>query len=151
MIIDTLQQASLYHGLGQRFITAFDYLARTDFTRLEKGKYEIDGSHIFAIVNEYDTVDASSEQMEAHKKYIDVQYIVQGEEMIGHNFMNGQQPSQAYSDSEDYMLFAEKPSFFTKLQQGHFAIFFPTDLHMPNLQVSAPAPVKKVVIKISVS
>lgn len=151
MIIDTLQNAHLYYGLGPKFIKAFEYLAQTDFSAVAKGKYEIDGQQIFAIVNEYDTVDAATEQMESHKKYIDVQYVVSGAELVGHDFLNGQQPSKAYDADTDFMLFGEKPSFFTKLAQHHFAIFFPTDLHMPNLRIDAPAAVKKVVIKISVN
>jgi YhcH/YjgK/YiaL family protein len=150
MVIDTLNNAALYYGLGPRFIKAFEYLQQTDFSKLEKGKYEIDGTTIFAIVNEYDTIATTGEQMESHKKYIDVQYIVSGEELIGHDFLQGQTPSQAYEEATDFMLFGETPAFFSRLQQGMFAIFFPTDLHMPNIKVDAPVLVKKVVIKISV-
>jgi YhcH/YjgK/YiaL family protein len=150
MIIDTLQNASLYHNLGPAFIKAFEYLASTDFSKVVKGKYEIDSTRIFAIVNEYDTVAAFSEQMEAHRKHIDVQYIVSGEELIGHDWLRQQTPSKAYDEAADYMLFGEKPSFFSRLEQGMFAIFFPTDLHMPNIMVNGASPVKKVVIKINI-
>jgi YhcH/YjgK/YiaL family protein len=150
MIIDSLQNAHLYHGLGPRFIKAFEYLAQTDFTNLPKGKYEIDGTNIFAIVNEYDTIAAAGEQMEAHKKHIDVQYIVQGQEQIGHDFLQQQVPSKAYDEESDYMLFAEKPAFFSRLQQHYFAVFFPGDLHMPNLMDGQSMKVKKVVVKIKI-
>jgi YhcH/YjgK/YiaL family protein len=150
MIIDTLKNASLYHCLGAKFIKAFEYLQQTDFTTVAKGKYEIDGMTVFAIVNEYDTIDTAGEQMESHKKYIDVQYIVSGEERIGHDFLQGQTPSQVYDEEKDFMLFGETPSFFSRLEAGMFAIFFPTDLHMPNIKVKDPLPVKKIVIKISV-
>lgn len=150
MILDTLENAHLYHGMGGKFIKAFEYLQTTDLVLLEKGRYEIDGANIFAIINEYDTVDAVGEQMESHKKHIDVQYIVSGEELIGHDFLQQQNPSKAYSEEDDYMLFAEKPAFFSKLEQNRFAIFFPSDLHMPNIRVNGPARVKKVVIKIKV-
>lgn len=151
MILDTLQNAHLYHGLGARFIKAFEYLQQTDFSQLPKGKYEIDGKNIFAIVNEYDTVDTATEQMESHKKYIDVQYIVSGAELVGHDFLQDKKPSKAYEEETDFMLFAETPAFFTRLDKGNFAIFFPTDLHMPNIKIDTPAPVKKVVIKIGIN
>lgn len=150
MILDTLENAHLYYGLGPKFIKAFEYLASTDLASLEKGKYEIDGKNIIAIINEYDTVDPSGERMESHKKYIDVQYIVRGAELIGHDFILEKSPAKAYDEEADYMLFAEKPSFFSRLEQNYFAIFFPSDLHMPNIRISESAPVKKVVIKISV-
>lgn len=151
MIIDSLDNAHLYHGLGPRFVKAFEYLRQTDFSKLEKGKYEIEGNTIFAIVNEYQTVDPAGEQMESHRKYIDVQYVAKGEEQIGHDFLNGQTPSKAYDEEADYMLFGHKPAFFSRLAQHHFAIFFPSDLHMPNLTALAQQHVKKVVIKISVA
>jgi YhcH/YjgK/YiaL family protein len=150
MIIDLLSNAKLYVALGPAFIKAFEYLQQTNFHALVKGKYEIDGSRLFAIVNEYDTVDMAGEQMEAHKKYIDVQYIVQGAELIGHDFLCGQTPSKVYDENADFMLFGEKPAFFSKLQEGQFAIFFPTDLHMPNIMIAQPVRVKMVVLKIAV-
>jgi YhcH/YjgK/YiaL family protein len=150
MILDTLANASLYEGLGPKFVQAFNYLRQTDFSKVEKGRYDLDGDHIFAIVNEYDTVDAATEKMEAHKKYIDVQYVARGEELVGHDFLLNKQPSQAYDAEKDYMLFSETPSFFSKFTEGSFAIFFPTDLHMPNIRVNGPVSVKKVVIKIAV-
>src|SRR3954471_24990278 len=150
MIIDLLSNSTLYHYQGPLFKKAFEYLARTDFSKVEKGKYELDGQNLFAIVNEYDTVSADNEQMESHKKYIDIQYIVAGAERIGHDFLKAQMPSKAYDNEKDFMLFGEKPTFFSVLQQGMFAIFFPHDLHMPNIKIDAPSYVKKVVIKVAV-
>lgn len=150
MIIDLLSNAPLYYHHGPLFEKAFAYLTATDFSKVEKGKYELDGDNLFAIVNEYDTVSADTEQMESHKRYIDIQYIVTGAERIGHDFLKTQTPSQAYDPEKDFMLWGEQPSFFTVLQQGMFAIFFPHDLHMPNLMMNAPAYVKKVVIKVAV-
>lgn len=77
--------------------------------------------------------------------------MVSGSELIGHDFLGEQVPSRAYDETADYQLFAEHPVFFSRLEKGMFAIFFPTDLHMPNIRVSTPMPVKKVVIKIAVS
>ena len=76
--------------------------------------------------------------------------MVKGAELIGHAFLQQQTPSKAYSETEDYMLFAEKPAFFTRLDQHHFAILFPTDLHMPNLGSDQPAAVKKVEVNLAV-
>jgi YhcH/YjgK/YiaL family protein len=150
MIIDLLSNANLYYNQGPRFKKAFEYLAQTDFSKVEKGKYELDGTNLFAIVNEYDTVAPDNEQMESHKKYIDIQYIVTGAERIGHDFLQQQTPSKAYDAEKDFMLFAEKPSFFSILHQGMFAIFFPHDLHLPNIMIDNASFVKKVVIKVAV-
>ncbi|WP_423734944.1 YhcH/YjgK/YiaL family protein [Chitinophaga caseinilytica] len=149
MIIDTLANAELYAGLGDRFQTAFRWLRETDLASLEKGKHSIEGDRIFAIVNEYDTIPAEGEQMESHRKHIDVQYIVSGEELVGHDMLRSQQVSRPYDDNDDFMLYADRPSFYTKLAAGDFAIFYPTDLHMPNLISGKSVPVRKIVIKIA--
>ncbi|MCS3799291.1 YhcH/YjgK/YiaL family protein [Niastella sp. OAS944] len=150
MIIDLLSNAQLYYNQGPLFKKAFEYLANTDFSKVEKGKYELDGTNLFAIVNEYDTIATDNEQMESHKKYIDIQYIVSGAERIGHDLLTTQKPSKAYDDEKDFMLWGEKPSFFSVIKAGMFAVFFPHDLHMPNIMIDNAAPVKKVVIKVAV-
>lgn len=151
MVIDRLGNASLYFGMHTGFEKAFDWLNKTDLLLIGKGKYELDGSALFAIVNEYDSIATDGEQMESHKKYIDIQYIVAGEELIGHDLLLDQTPSKAYDAETDFMLFPDKPAFFSKLNTGMFAIFYPTDLHMPNIMVNGAAPVKKVVIKVAVA
>jgi len=88
--------------------------------------------------------------MESHKKYIDVQYMIDGEELIGHSFLQEQVPSKAYSDEDDYMLFSGTPSFFSAFQKGMFAIFYPTDLHMPGIAKGQASIVKKAVIKVRI-
>lgn len=150
MVIDILANAALYENLGPRFARGFQYLRETDFSQVAKGRYELDGTNLIAIVNEYDTIDRQGEQMEAHKQYIDVQYIVRGEELIGHDLLQQQTPSKAYDEENDYWLFPDTPGFFSKMQAGMFAIFFPTDLHMPNIRVQDAVPVKKVVLKLRV-
>lgn len=148
MIIDVLSNARLYEHLNPRIAAAFKYLQTTDLISLEPGKYAIDGDNIFAIVQEYQTLDAANEQMEAHRKYMDVQYIVSGEELVGHAFLTGQQLSKEYSQEEDFLLVPDVPDFFTCFKAGMFMIFFPTDLHMPSIRTSVAATVKKIVVKV---
>ncbi|HEX8461835.1 MAG TPA: YhcH/YjgK/YiaL family protein, partial [Segetibacter sp.] len=83
MIADVIENAGLYEGLNSKFIKAFDYLRKTDFASVEKGKYTIDGDEIFAIVNQFETKDKSECEVEAHKKHIDIQYVVRGTELFG--------------------------------------------------------------------
>lgn len=150
MIIDTLENADRYKTFSNGIATAFEYLHSTDLKNIAPGKYEIDGENIFAIVQEYETLDAANEQMEAHKKYIDVQYMIDGAELVGHAVLKDQAPSKAYDEATDFMLFREPPSFFSKLASGMFMIFFPTDLHMPCIKINEHTVVKKVVIKVKV-
>lgn len=150
MIIDRLENVFRCNVLNAGIAKAFAYLQSTDLAAIVPGRYEIDGDNIFAIVQEYQTVSAEAEQVEAHKKYIDVQYMISGAEMIGHAILQDQIPSQVYEDTTDFMLFSEVPSFFSILETGMFMIFYPTDLHMPCIKINEPATVKKVVIKVKV-
>ena len=150
MIIDHLKRAHLYRHLHAGFDKAFHYLETTDLHALPAGKYPVDGDNIFAIVQEYDTMDAATEQMESHKKYIDIQYMIQGTELVGHAIPGAQTISKPYEDETDFMLFADAPSFFTEMNEGTFMIFFPTDPHMPCIKTGEVGKVKKVVVKVNV-
>lgn len=150
MIIDLLENAEKYAAVHKRISLAFHYLQTTDLDKIAPGKYAIDGDNIFAIVQEYKTMDAANEEMESHRKYIDVQYMIKGAELVGHEYLKGQMPSKEYDATEDFMLFPGTPSFFTKMEAGTFMVFFPTDLHMPCIRVDEAAMVKKAVVKVKV-
>lgn len=150
MIIDVLSNAHLYQHINEHIAAAFHYLHTSDLASIPEGKYTIDGDDLFAIVQEYETLDAANEQMEAHRKYIDVQYVIQGEELVGHAFLGNQQLSKEYSEEEDFLLVPDVPDFFTCFKTGMFMIFFPTDLHMPCIKVNETARVKKVVVKVKI-
>ncbi len=148
MIIDTIENASKYAVLSEGLKKGIDYLQSTDFGKLEPGKYEL-GDGLTAIVNNYDTKYEDDGVIEAHKKHIDIQYIIAGEERMGYLPLRDEKPSISYSDENDVMFFNEAVSY-TCFTKGMFAIFFPEDIHQPGICMEKPAPVKKLVIKIPV-
>ena len=147
MIIDKLSNTHLYSGLGERINKAFAYLKQTDFSKMELGKYEIDGDNIFALVNEYNTKDESEGKLEAHKKYIDVQFVAKGSELMGFAPLENQKVLDDYNQQNDITFFTGEKSF-TQVDEGMFAIFFPTDVHLPGIKVNEKSYVRKVVIKV---
>lgn len=149
MITDILPNAYLYEGLNEKFKKAFRYLQETDFAAVETGRYEIDGGDIFAIVNEYETKDKHDCETEAHKKHIDVQYMVRGTEMFGYVPLTNQKPVIDYDETNDVAIYKEDVSYI-KLEAGMFIIFFPSDLHQPEVREFEPVTVKKVVVKIKI-
>ena len=149
MVIDKLEHAHRYSAMGEGIARALKYLQETDLVNVSLGKHIIDGDRLFAIVQEYDTMDSAAEQMESHRKYTDVQYVVSGAELVGHSILSGQQVSKAYSDEEDFMLYADRPDFFSRFYAGTFMIFFPTDLHMPCIKDGDAVKVRKVVVKVA--
>ncbi|MBX3010879.1 MAG: YhcH/YjgK/YiaL family protein [Caldilineaceae bacterium] len=161
MIIDQLKnvQAGFYPnllstiagdaGLAARLQAAFDYLQNTDLENTEPGKVEIDGNRVFALVQEYNTKPRAQGFWEAHRQYLDVQYVAKGVEHMG--FANLEQlTAGAYDAAKDYVP-AEGAGSFVLLPAGMFTIFMPQDAHMPGIAVNEPQPVKKVVVKVVIA
>ncbi len=149
MIVDKIENSGIYTQAGTRIATAFKYIHATDFSEMLPGKYEIDGDDIFAIISEYETKDIAECALEAHRKYIDIQYVLEGAEFIGVTSLKKQVPVKAYSEEDDYVLFADDSSM-VMLEAGRFAVFFPEDLHMPGLKNGNKAKIRKLIIKVKV-
>jgi YhcH/YjgK/YiaL family protein len=147
MIIDKIENAHLYKNIGERISKSFDYIKTTDLKNLPAGKYLIEGENIFALVSEYKTKSEREGKLEAHRKYIDVQYVIEGEELMGYAPIGLQQILEPYKEENDIVFFKGDKSF-TKVTAGMFAIFFPEDVHMPGISTGKISNVKKLVIKV---
>ncbi len=147
MIFDQLKNAPLYFSLGERITKGLKYLMETDFNTVEPGTYEIDGENCYAIVQQYNTKPASSAKWESHKKYIDIQYLVSGKEKVGFTDSKKVIVIQEYQPNNDIVLYKGEGNFIIA-EEGHFGIYFPHDIHMPQLALNIPREVKKVVVKV---
>ncbi|HEX8523396.1 MAG TPA: YhcH/YjgK/YiaL family protein [Tepidisphaeraceae bacterium] len=147
MIWDELANARSYHALGERFARGFDFLHAHEFDRLGEGRHEVLGQDLIAIVQSYQTKPAEQGKWEAHRKYADIQYIVTGGERFGIAPISTMTVTETYDKVNDLVFFQGTGQRFT-LSAGQFAVFLPHDVHMPSLQVDAPARVTKVVIKV---
>ena len=98
----------------------------------------------------YETQPASERRFEAHRKYIDVQLVLEGEERIDSSLGTGLKTLQEYNDVKDVM-FLETPEDFATvvLKPGYFSVFFPHDVHRPNCSVRGARHVRKLVLKVS--
>jgi YhcH/YjgK/YiaL family protein len=148
MVVDKFENLRVYEKLNPLFSKAFSYLEKTDFDKLEPGKYTIEGDDAFALCMEYETKDRAECLLENHRTYIDIQYIIGGEECIGILLFNGQAAHIPYDATKDIAFYDSNPDFNIKLVSKHFAIFFTDDLHMPCIKSEARSKVKKVVLKI---
>lgn len=148
MIIDILENSALYRSLGPRIAGALDYIKTTDFTGMAVGKHPIDQDRLFAIVNDYQTKSCTQVELEGHRRYIDVQYLVSGAELIGYAPLLGQTPFREYDNDEDYALYRGAATF-VQINAGMFGILYPHDLHMPCIG-EPPVAVRKVVVKVMI-
>jgi YhcH/YjgK/YiaL family protein len=146
MILDTLENYQLYNAINERISKGFDFLRTTDLDSLSSGKHDIDGDTIFALVQEYQTKPLNECKLESHKKYIDIQYVIRGEEMMGVTTQNNQKIIEV-NEKKDY-IFYDGITSLVRVSKGMFTIFFPDDLHQPCVQTESAAEVKKVVIKV---
>lgn len=149
MILDRIENYSLYSGLGINIKKGFDFLAKTDFAELNAGKYPVDGENMYLLINEYETKCSTECKLESHQKYIDIQLMIEGCELIGYVAKNKQQPTENFIDANDVMFYNEPATFF-EVKQGEFTLFFPTDLHQPGIISGTKNKVKKAVLKIKV-
>ena len=147
MIIDSIDNCMNYENLGIKISLALNHISAVNFDSKEPGRYDIDGDNIFVNVNDYHTKNSDECKFEAHRKYIDVQYIAKGTEWIGYAPLAGQTVISEYNDERDVLFFEGEPSF-VKLDKGMFAIFFPQDLHMPG--TGDGDFVRKVVVKVRI-
>jgi len=147
MIFDHLDNIWLYKNLTPTLSCAIEYLEKNDLNILSLGRHEIDSDRIYASVNEYETKDAEEIEWEAHKKYIDIQILLFGEEKIGYTHLDHLIVTKEYNSEKDIVFFSGEGEYLT-LKPGYFAIFFPHDAHRPGLISEQKIKVKKVVVKV---
>ncbi|MBT4838095.1 MAG: YhcH/YjgK/YiaL family protein [Methylococcales bacterium] len=152
MISDQIKNWSLY-PLGNAWQQAFTFLQTLPVDAEEK-KYAIQGDNIFAIVMSYETRKPENAVLEAHRKYLDIQLLLSGEEDIRcypTPFLTVNKPYNSSKDVEFYDKNATETTVI-KLKPGNFSALLPDDAHMPCLMSAGKVmTVKKVVVKVDVS
>lgn len=148
MILDSLNNTEKVERLHSLFKKAFDYIKETDFSKVEDGKYELDGSRLFINVASLTGKDKKDAAIETHKKYIDIQLPLLGVEKIG--WKPGcelQEESIPYDEAKDIAFYVDRPTAYTKIYPGQFAVYFPEDGHAPGI---GEGNIRKVIVKVQV-
>lgn len=147
MIFDTIENIKNYEGLS-RVYTALKFMAETDFTKIDLGRYELQGDDIFYMVQRYET-DPDKTISEAHKKYIDIQFMVDGEEIIGVAPISCEKTETEAKPENDIWFYECKTEPLTLIKNS-FMVLYPNDLHCPGVAVHKPLSCLKVVVKVKV-
>jgi len=148
MILDDLRNANAYTHVHPGFAAAFTMLQGKDVATLPAGKHEVDGDRLFLIINKEEGRDRSGAKLEAHRKYIDIQLVLSGDEEMGWSYITDcQQPVDAFNTERDVILFKDIPTAWFACPPGKFAIFMPEDAHAP---LAGKGPLHKAVAKIAV-
>jgi len=130
---------------------AFAFLRADNIHGLPDGRVEIDGERVFALVQRYETMITEAPRFECHRKYIDVQFIVSGEEVIGWAPLSRMTITEAYDADKDICFGTVAMGKWTRayLQEGQLAVLWPEDGHAPKLAGKASSPVMKIVVKVA--
>ena len=118
MVIDKIHNIHLYYGLSEGVMAGLKYLKDNDFEKLEPGKYPIDGDNVFALVQNYNSQLSEDGKWEAHRRFIDIQYIAKGAEMIGYANLESLNVTKEY-DSKIDALFLEGNGNMLLCKGGH--------------------------------
>lgn len=148
MIVDILKNSNLYDSVHCGFNKGFDFIKKCIAEDLPVGKYEIDGDNVYAFVQAYEAKPDVVKSFEAHKKYIDIQFIVDGNELIYYNHIDTLSVTTEYNSESDFLLLDGDSGTPIKLTAGSYAIFFPEDAHKPGIAPEIANNVKKIVVKI---
>lgn len=147
MIIDKLDNCEFYMGLNERIAAGLKYLKDTDLSKLAPGKYEIDGSKVYVQISGGETKPEHEGKWEGHRKYIDIQYVFEGSEMMGYANLGQMKEDTEYDEKKDIIFFRGKGDMFI-VQAGYFALFTPEDIHLTSIMVDEPKYRKKALVKI---
>jgi len=147
MILDQIKNAALYRGLHPHIQAGLDYLSKFNGGGFTTGRDDVQGDSVFALKQEYLTKPPEDGMWESHRRYADIQFIVEGEEQMGYAPVDSLTVTKPYDESGDAALYKGDGQFLS-LRSGWFAIFFPEDAHMPCRSLSTPSSVRKIVVKV---
>ncbi len=149
MIVTRLEHSDRQAPGTEGLSRAFAFLRRPGLKDLPDGKHPVDGERVFALVQRYETAAAGEPLFEAHRDYIDVQYVAAGSEVIGWAPLDLVGISAPYDAQKD-ACFGKAPAWTpVRLEAGELAVFYPEDAHAPRLAAGSPGPVTKIVVKVS--
>jgi biofilm protein TabA len=148
MIITSIEQLQRYKHLHLGLEKAGEFLRRKDLSTLAEGRCEIDGDKLFALVSNNEGKGQEKARLEAHRKYIDVQFCLTGKDLIGvRPLAECKTVAVAYDETKDIVFFKEPSHEWISIEGDQCAVFFPEDAHAP---LAGDGPCKKVVLKIKV-
>ena len=151
MIYDSLKHMEAYQGVHPGIYKGLELLRDTDFSKLEDGRQEIDGDKMFANLFHLTSKLKEETHPELHKKYVDVQFWICGEELCGVAPYHGVGKCvEAREDEDLYFYDSVENESFIHATEGCYAVFFPNDAHRPGVCVDGkPLDYRTVVVKVS--
>jgi YhcH/YjgK/YiaL family protein len=147
VIVDTLGRLALYDGAHPGIEAVRAFLRATELAHLAPGRHTIDGERLYALASVDQGRGSDGARLEAHRRYIDLQVVVAGQERMGWRALDERFTEEGpFEPARDIGFYTDRPTLWLDLRPGEFAIFFPTDAHAP---LGGTGEVRKVVFKLS--
>ena len=149
MIQTTMAQVGRYAAMHPAFAEAFRALREQGEAPWKAGVTEVDGKALYINALAYETREAEP-LYEAHRQYVDVMYLLEGEETVAYCPLESLDEITTPYDADGDALLGRSSAAPSRVafKPGDVAIFFPEDAHCPGLRREAPAQVKKLIAKV---
>jgi YhcH/YjgK/YiaL family protein len=149
MILDTLDECDRYRALHPGFAAAFDFATAHDLGALAPGRHHLDGDRLYLSIDQTDGRGRAGARLESHRRYIDVQLTLEGDEEIGWRPLSQCRAAAGpYDEQRDIRFHDDAPDSWVAVPRGRFAIFFPGDAHAP---LAGTGRLKKAIFKVAVT
>ena len=147
MIYDHIDNIGLYR-FGAAAMKAFEFL-KTLTPDSPDATHELIGRDLFVMVQSYETEAEPSPILEAHRKYIDIQYCIANTEYIAVAPLDESTIKTPYDEEKDVAFYyAQKMMTLCAMTPGRFVLLFPSDEHFAKMAAEAPCRIKKAVVKL---
>lgn len=147
MIVGRLVDLIDSQAFTEKLQSKLQLLKEMDFSQYPAGRHDLD-SELFFFLNEYETKEASDCFWEAHRKYLDFHFILEGKENIAVDHIQHQKVKEEYNEEKDAIFFTGDISTVITMNPGDVMICFPEDSHMAGVIASEKQNVRKVVLKV---
>ncbi len=148
MIQDSLQNTGRIERMHPLFKKAFDFIRNTDFSQVKDGKIETDDPGLYFTVSSIIGKETGEARIETHSQFIDIQTPILGVEQIG--WKSSEELTliaTPYNEEKDITFFVDRPTSYSKIYPGQYAVYFPEDGHAPGIGQGS---IRKIVAKIRV-
>ena len=147
--VDAVEFKKQYDGNKATWDKVFKFLSDSGkLATLAPGKYPIDGKNAYASITYAPSKTFETSKWESHRKYIDLQYIINGEEKIGVVPVSKAAVTEPYNEAKDVAHYSADGAYYVATPKEFF-LFFPADVHRPGIKIDGYDNVKKLVIKIA--
>ena len=148
MIAASLAGLRRYGSLHPAFARALDFLEHPDLHSLQPGRHEIDGDRLYVSIDRFDGQGHGGARLEVHRRYIDIQVTIDGDEEIGWMPLDEcRRPAGSFDETKDVGFFEDAPATWIRVPPGDATIFFPEDAHAPR---GGTGSITKAIVKVAV-